>query len=323
MIEKWGYKLPCHPRDKAFRACYRACTQHCLIQDISYINCIEIKGNETVIVDCFKKLQLPNTGLSINSKAFCTGLREGELTLWDSKKTLGKVSYQWQPRQNDQSVILWIWAHTAYYNSILTILIKEFELTPVIDITDANDQFYSNNLNHISLKELKGKLSRFRLTGPLANVVIHDALIPFDSPNQDNLWLKSFLDNKDNSIAIEEQIRFWNSIKNITSVAEISPHIILSLIVKDPVYFLPKKRTKSLTHFGQFTECDVTCNIAKSPLMDSDLRQQSSEVKISTAKVNEIRSNMLVPGCDLERHADFVPVMLVQRPGNKDENVGR
>lgn len=33
MVEKWGYKLPDFPNDKSYRACYRATTKHCLIQE--------------------------------------------------------------------------------------------------------------------------------------------------------------------------------------------------------------------------------------------------------------------------------------------------
>lgn len=32
MLERWGYKLPNYPNDKAYRACYRATAKHCLIQ---------------------------------------------------------------------------------------------------------------------------------------------------------------------------------------------------------------------------------------------------------------------------------------------------
>uniref|UniRef100_A0A1A9ZGM1 Pop1 N-terminal domain-containing protein n=1 Tax=Glossina pallidipes TaxID=7398 RepID=A0A1A9ZGM1_GLOPL len=37
----WGYRSPCASCDKTYRACYRASTEYCLLQDMSFYPCIE------------------------------------------------------------------------------------------------------------------------------------------------------------------------------------------------------------------------------------------------------------------------------------------
>ena len=44
MEDLWGYKIPVAPCDKRFRAAYKATSKHCLVQDISYMGCIQVCG---------------------------------------------------------------------------------------------------------------------------------------------------------------------------------------------------------------------------------------------------------------------------------------
>lgn len=73
MIEKWGYKLPKQPCDKSFRACYRATTKHCLLQDLSYMRCIEISGLYNDIVTELQRVTDPKAGLTFKAKCFSEG----------------------------------------------------------------------------------------------------------------------------------------------------------------------------------------------------------------------------------------------------------
>ena len=70
MIEKWGYRLPHYPTEKGERATYRAATKHCLIQDQSYIHCIEITATKHVMINNLNKLipsKHQNSQLSIET----------------------------------------------------------------------------------------------------------------------------------------------------------------------------------------------------------------------------------------------------------------
>lgn len=73
MIEKWGFKLPKQPCDKSFRACYRATTQHCLVQDLSYNRCLEITGVYDEIILQLTKITDPSIGLTFGAKCFHEG----------------------------------------------------------------------------------------------------------------------------------------------------------------------------------------------------------------------------------------------------------
>lgn len=74
MIEKWGFKLPKQPCDKSFRACYRATSQHCLVQDLSYMRCIEITGAYQNIVSKLAKVTDSKIGLTFSATCFCKGI---------------------------------------------------------------------------------------------------------------------------------------------------------------------------------------------------------------------------------------------------------
>ena len=43
----WGYRLPQHPNDKGARAAYRAVAHKCLMFDMSYLGCLEVRDHKT------------------------------------------------------------------------------------------------------------------------------------------------------------------------------------------------------------------------------------------------------------------------------------
>ncbi|XP_044269654.1 ribonucleases P/MRP protein subunit POP1 isoform X1 [Tribolium madens] len=310
MVEKWGYKLPYHACDKAFRACYRAMTQHCLLQDISYYSCLEIHGDKIEIIEKIKLLCKPDGGLSIGAKAFAEGNREGEITLFEiggsSQKAIGKVTFQWQP-STDEKCKLWLWVHAAYYCTTKNTLVECFKNT------------------EIEIHELRLELSRFRLTGPLSNPVLQDALALidiFDIKLVPESPLKKYVDSPENKAVIINQCEFWKKLDSVSSLHEISPHLVLPLIVKDPRLNLPKKRMKSVLTFGKLEFDDIPVNISGNPLWDKNIRKYSNENKVSDSKIVDLQSGLLVPGSDLKGTVAHIPIILIQRPGNKLHNVG-
>jgi ribonuclease P/MRP protein subunit POP1 len=314
MMEKWGYKLPYSPCDKAFRACYRAISQHCLLQDISYVKCIEISGDKNVIIENVKRRSKSDSGLTITAKAFLQGNREGELTLYDTEeesliqRVIGLVNYQWQPGGSDNGISkLWLWVHASYYELAKNLLCKCF-----------------NNYQDIAVEELSDELSRFRLTGPLSNAVLHDALVTLNIDNNSTQqWFKEYLELGDNNQIINNQSLYWQEINNIDSVSELSPHIIHSLIVKDPRLNVPRKRTKSIPTFKKSVECNLIGNISASPLWKQKFRKAVNENKITDSQIADLQSKLLVPGSEIEQSETLIPIILIQKPGNKKENIGR
>ncbi|XP_075167124.1 POP1 ribonuclease P/MRP subunit isoform X2 [Haematobia irritans] len=137
MIEKWGYKLPYASCDKTYRACYRASAEHCLLQDISFYGCVEIRGTVGKLKEGFDKITSSECGLSITAKTFLTGRREGSADIFQigqyPYKALGKISFMWRCEDDEGKDLkdirtIWLWIHPACYNQVLEELIKVFEL---------------------------------------------------------------------------------------------------------------------------------------------------------------------------------------------------
>ncbi|XP_036326858.1 ribonucleases P/MRP protein subunit POP1, partial [Rhagoletis pomonella] len=144
MVERWGYRLPQSSCDKTYRACYRASAEHCLLQDMSFYVCIELKGKLADLRQGFTRLTSPKCGLSIAAKTYATGRREGSIDLFRDSKypeyALGRVSFMWQPTGeavNEEEIprTLWLWVHPSAYPAVLEELIKVFELISLSSIT--------------------------------------------------------------------------------------------------------------------------------------------------------------------------------------------
>ncbi|KAJ8978127.1 hypothetical protein NQ317_014182 [Molorchus minor] len=79
MIEKWGYR------------------------------CVEIEGDYDTIVNNFKQITDPKTGLTLAAKCFANGKREGKVTIYKndgSKMAIGSVWFNWRPHKNKKQ--MWI-----------------------------------------------------------------------------------------------------------------------------------------------------------------------------------------------------------------------
>lgn len=326
MVEKWGYKLGDRPCDKAFRACYRASAKHCLLQDISYFNCVEIEGPQEVLIAKLKMVCEPCVGLSIGAKAFIGGNREGKTVLFkpgsSPKKAIGTIFFSWKPSRVDKK-ILWIWLHPAFYNEALNIFINAFEVTSTSMESDdvVKNVTFTSELFRIS--ELKFELNRFRLTGPLSQAILRETF-KMANPNINSEWFKSYLNNSSNRQSFSNQIDYWKSLNGVTNPSELSPHMILSLIVSDPRFNLPSKRTKAINNDEMYKQvlCSTEPDLSLSPLWNESIRQAVKVSKISNSAIAEMRSQLLVPGSELEEPGAPVPIVLIQRPGNSEDCLG-
>ncbi|XP_012283622.1 ribonucleases P/MRP protein subunit POP1 [Orussus abietinus] len=187
MVEKWGYVVPNHSNDKCFRASFRAMTRNCLIQDISYYTCLEIRGPEEAIKSTLKAHCNPYE-LSFSAKAYLTGKREGTVMFYAKneypKSSIGYVHFLW--KCNDSlSKVIWIWVHPSFYNEFLKEIVKSFEFTmeeasqrcdaEVLEERVTAESIYRNN-SSCEMSILKDSLSRFRLIGPNALCALRKVL---------------------------------------------------------------------------------------------------------------------------------------------------
>ncbi|XP_067567770.1 ribonucleases P/MRP protein subunit POP1 isoform X2 [Pseudorca crassidens] len=127
MVKRWGYCLGERPTVKSHRACYRAMTSRCLLQDLSYYCCLELKGKEEEILKALSPMCSIDTGLTFAAVHCLSGKRQGSLMLYRANKypreMLGPVTFIWKaertPGDTSESRHLWIWLHPSLKQDIL------------------------------------------------------------------------------------------------------------------------------------------------------------------------------------------------------------
>ncbi|XP_029779557.1 ribonucleases P/MRP protein subunit POP1 [Suricata suricatta] len=127
MVKKWGYCLGERPTVKSHRACYRAMTHRCLLQDLSYYCCLELKGKEEEILKALSPMCSIDAGLTFAAVHCLSGKRQGSVTLYRANKypreVLGPVTFiwrpEWTPGHTSESRQLWIWLHPTLKQDIL------------------------------------------------------------------------------------------------------------------------------------------------------------------------------------------------------------
>ena len=101
----------------------------------------------------------------------------------------------------------------------------------------------------VTVKSLAGSLLRYRLTGPLSNAVLADALqqanvVPAKSSGDNVKWWHKYYADPGVSLGHSLQKEFWESVGHCLSPAELSPHCVIGLTVQDPRLGRPVKKTK-------------------------------------------------------------------------------
>ncbi|XP_072316657.1 ribonucleases P/MRP protein subunit POP1 [Eucyclogobius newberryi] len=125
MVKKWGYCLGESPTYKCYRACNKAMSNHCLLQDLSYYCCIELVGEEDKLLASLAQLTCKETGPSFAAAVCLSGRRQGSVVVYKAGQypshPLGPVSFLWRPRtQGLNKRQLWIWAHPTLKQDLLT-----------------------------------------------------------------------------------------------------------------------------------------------------------------------------------------------------------
>ncbi|MBN3308477.1 POP1 protein, partial [Amia calva] len=125
MVKKWGYCLGDRPTYKCYRACFRAMTNHCLLQDLSYYCCVELQGEEDKLLSALSQLTNKETGPTFAAAACLSGRRQGTVYVYKADQfpdqLLGQVLFMWRPKTGaSDHRQLWIWAHPSLKQDLLT-----------------------------------------------------------------------------------------------------------------------------------------------------------------------------------------------------------
>ncbi|XP_063968428.1 ribonucleases P/MRP protein subunit POP1-like isoform X2 [Lytechinus pictus] len=343
MVERWGWKIPLHPSDKSARAVYRATARHCVISDISYHQVIEVQGTQVNIVSAMKHLTSPHVGLTMASRAYLHGTRHSGVLLYHRDTyphgAICPVDYLWHCELHasmappgahtqelnsnggdDDSKIrkLWMWIHPSCWKEVIA------ELKAVC------------SEYNVSVTPLEDELLRFRLQGPLAHPVLLDALqVATVTPHEtfqderddgsDTLcWWEKYYRDESHLETFKQQATTWKKFSELQSTSEIPTNAVISLVVRDPRVVLPKKRTKIMVDPDQLADEPSNQRAHKlpressiSPLWSPMVRESVASEQKSNHELNQLRSDLLVPGTDLNlgRSEARIPVLLLHHPG--------
>lgn len=326
MIDRWGYRLPYAPCDKAFRACYRATSTHCLLQDISYYTPIQISGPKEKIKELFSNLTNESCGLSICAKAYINGARQGLVHLYATNQFpygyMGSVHFLWIPN-NTTNKTLWLFVHPSQTKQV------ETHLMDLINGENNTDEYISvskrrkvSNSQNIQIEIMPGAFNRFRLTGPNSHAILVQSLkcITEDYVNIKHKWMS--LHTPQN---LKEKEEYWQSISALNSPSQLPPNIIIGLVVKDPRLMRPSKRTKAkLYNYEEINSASmihVPPFLSDSPLWNTKIHEAVKNGKLTNAQfIEHITETQLVPG-EVDKDDPIlqsVPIVLIQRPGSQN-----
>lgn len=354
MIERWGYRLASSSCDKTFRSSYRATAEHCLLQDVSYVGAVELSGPLGELRRGLARVSANGGGtLGPCARTFVHGGREALVELFAADAfpfgAIGRVKCIWRPIEEVDGVeepsestvrTAWMFAHPTIYADVVRLLRDVFDAraAEVLDgdeVASVKPPSFANSSTNVHIVELRDRLNRFRLTGPLANAVLAKAFRPQRAPTDDdagNWFAESLLKSSRTRQAHQSQTDFWHSIRTIRSATELTPNMVLALNIEDPRLNRPQKRTKAQPDDGGVLR-DITQPYSgtaaggqprwsnHSALWSQTLRDRVTSEKMTTSEYCKQRNrHVLVPGarCLFEEQMQPVPVLLVQRPGCED-----
>jgi ribonuclease P/MRP protein subunit POP1 len=168
MVDRWGYRLALESCSKGIRVNYRFMKNGCLLSDISYYCCIELRGNQSDISSHLSCVFSHDS--DFHSDDVISGRKEGVALMHHPHKhpynLIGPVWLLWKPNSNSVCK-LWVWSHPSIHEEVLSVLTSIYSgacTTTPIHVTD-----------------LKNQLLRFRLVGPKSLLVLTSMLSPPDS----------------------------------------------------------------------------------------------------------------------------------------------
>lgn len=317
MVSRWGYRLPWSPCDKSYRACYRANSKYCLMQDVSYLVTLQLTGPFEVLKAGLQKITSSMCGLTMTAKGYLDGRREGQVYLFKADQypmgCLGSVTFFWLPPRDGKSSI-WLSCHPAFVESVKEELRMVFELD-----TKDSQQRYQSAL--VDLQDMEREFNRFRLSGPLAQLVVSRALKGVTITDRQDLPLHAYLSNQ---MDIQRrQQEFLSTLQRCENVHQLPSSLICSVVVEDPRLNRPDGRQPirdRVVASGSGYVTEIPDNLNESALFHPDVIQSVTQNVMSPGQYSKARNAAsVVPGqrCRFENQMQACPIILIQRPGEQ------
>ncbi|XP_077454504.1 ribonucleases P/MRP protein subunit POP1 [Stigmatopora argus] len=191
----------------------------------------------------------------------------------------------------------------------------------------------------ILINDLTMEIVRYRLIGPQSHSVLADALEAATDCDQMSksrpsfFWWPNHCKEESKMKLHQQQADIFHILKGIYSSAELPPGTVLGLTVDDPRLNIPKKKVTALPCVREAQEVDdqkrievslrgVPEHCCQSFLWEESVRNNVLENKISEQDLNQMKSEVLVPGSRLRPTPlqGRVPILLVHQPGKQGGN---
>uniref|UniRef100_A0A2P2I215 Ribonucleases P/MRP protein subunit POP1-like n=1 Tax=Hirondellea gigas TaxID=1518452 RepID=A0A2P2I215_9CRUS len=159
MTRNWGYALPTCSTLKMYRPVLRAVNERCVMQDQSFLCCLEVCGPESVLCSGLSQILSQEGHRRITESNCRAGLQWTTVTLYVLKRcpqgAICEADIMWhaQPPAN-VPVKLWIWVHPSAYSQIVELLSTVFELNKVDESCplDSSEQLSTSPISNIKIK---------------------------------------------------------------------------------------------------------------------------------------------------------------------------
>ncbi|XP_068139719.1 ribonucleases P/MRP protein subunit POP1 [Drosophila tropicalis] len=360
MVDRWGHRLPYASCDKTYRACYRASAQHCLLQDISYYCCVEIKGQLDKLHQGFARLTSSDCGPRITAKTYVSGRREGTVELFcDGQYPLGalqRASFIWQPLEGTEDEVkqrtLWLWLHPSAADATIEQILKVFKLKSMkqmkvpLEEPDEDQMIEDPKEKGKTTKNKKPLLKTitraFELQPGYANstedlqlIILRQEFNRFrlTGSGAQRVLASSLLPHPQPAQS-QPHADYYEAALRLSSPSELLSNLIMGIQVIDPRLQKPKKRTKPVVDSDSDSNSSSAIDLLvsqpkslpESPLWQKEYRQQLATNLLSPHAYDELRrKHAVVPGapCSFEDKLQSVPLILIQRPGSQDSQYKR
>ncbi|XP_017054754.1 ribonucleases P/MRP protein subunit POP1 [Drosophila ficusphila] len=360
MVERWGHRLAFASCDKTYRACYRASAEHCLLQDISFYGCVELRGPLDTLRQGFGRLSSPQCGLGITARTFLSGRREGSVELFEADRyphgALQRVSFMWRPQKNEGEGqhTVWLWLHPSAAQATLEQLLAVFRLKSTKQQTlplaeEAEQQADGKPRGNLSQQDSSGsqkplrfwtQTKAFELQPSYSNSEesLHLVLLQREfnrfrltGPRAQRVLAASLRSHQGQALQEQEQANYCEAALQLSSPAELLSNLVIGNQVVDPRLQRPSKRTKANGNGEQPRSAadllvDQPKALPESPLWSKEARERLAKGIMSTHTYELLRrQHAVVPGapCAFEQQLQAVPVILIQRPGSQDSRYKR
>ncbi|KAI9353249.1 ribonucleases P/MRP protein subunit POP1-domain-containing protein [Zopfochytrium polystomum] len=258
MTQLWGFMLPAFPNDKGTRATFRFSNHQCVIHDVSYYRCIELKGTLEEIARVMKIVCDP---LLPPVEKFSDGTRQGQTFIHRPNRfpdgAVCPAKFQFTPfGAVSQDSQLWLWIHPSAERNCIDSLIEALVIC---------------GMTTEKLRNVSEKLSRFELVGPRSHAILFHSLKV--SSSQDSA-----------------ASQVWQRLEHLRTPASLPPGVVISLEVYDPRLTCPLARQLCLggpqnLSASRIFSASAGHNFAEQKASEDELNKRRSKALIPGTKL--------------------------------------